>query len=252
MERARTYAMPDSKHEPPQPSMRELLKYSYFPPADQADEAGLLAAGGFLNPDWLLDAYIHGIFPWPSEEFEPMLWWSVPERSILEFDRFHISRRLRQTLRSGRFQVTLDRAFRQVISYCASVPRPHEEGTWIRPDMVEAYCEFHRAGYAHSLEVWHHNELAGGIYGVAIGGFFAGESMFHLQTDASKVALAWLVRHLQAQGFTLFDVQIENPHTAQFHLTTISREEYIQRLEAAVLQEGVSFGTEIQWKREWF
>ena len=232
------------------PPHRRFSAESFFPPVDQADDEGLLAVGGSLRPNWLRDAYAHGIFPWPCEGYP--LWFSPPERALIEFDHFHISRRLRQTLRSGRFQVTLDQAFRQVVKHCATVPRADEDGTWITRDIQQAYALFHETGDAHSLEVWREGRLVGGIYGVAMGAYFAGESKFHLETDASKVALAWLVRHLQTQGFRLFDVQLENTHLRQFHLTLLPREAFLEKLRDAIAVPGVAFGKEIHWRREDF
>ncbi|MDO4584269.1 MAG: leucyl/phenylalanyl-tRNA--protein transferase [Planctomycetia bacterium] len=225
-------------------------KKSRFPNPSQADRDGFLCYGGCLEPQWLLDAYSHGIFPWPDGEDMPILWFSPHVRTIIEFDRFHISRRLRQTLRSSRFQITLDQAFPHVIRHCATVPR-ERSGTWITEKMIQAYIRLAELGIAHSLEVWQENALVGGIYGVSIGGFFAGESKFHLVRDASKVALAWLVRHLQTRGYQLFDVQLENSHLSQFHLTTISQKEYCQRL-SRIIHMPVEFGNEIIWKRELF
>lgn len=225
-------------------------KKSHFPDPSLANRNGFLYRGGCLEPDWLLDAYRHGIFPWPDEYGFTIPWYSPLLRTLIEFDRFHISRRLRQTLRSNRFQITLDQAFPQVIRYCATVPR-HNSGTWITENMIQAYTRLAQMGIAHSLEVWQENRLVGGIYGVSIGAFFAGESKFHLVRDASKVALAWLVRHLQTRGYQLFDVQLENSHLTQFHLTTISQKEYLRRLSQAVTLP-VDFGSEITWKREFF
>src|SRR5262249_39698042 len=148
-----------------------------------------VAVGGDLSTERLLRAYRTGIFPWYSEA-EPICWWSPDPRGIFELDRIHISRRLVRTVRSGRFQLTIDRDFGGVIQGCA-MGRP--EGTWIPPDMADAYERLHRLGWAHSIEAWHENELAGGLYGVAIGGFFAGESMFSRRRDASKVAFVHLV-----------------------------------------------------------
>lgn len=230
-----------------------LKKRSHFPHPSTADEDGLLAMGGRLDVDWLLDAYSHGIFPWPvDEENIPLLWFSPHIRTIIEPETFHISHRLRQTLRSGKFRITVDRAFRDVVTNCATQVRAHETGTWIIPEIIEGYTRFHEAGYAHSLEVWHDDALVGGIYGVGIGAAFAGESKFHLETDASKVALAWLVRHLQSRGYRLFDVQMENDHLKQFHLTQIPQAAYLSRLSEAITHNEVTFGTEPAWCREDF
>lgn len=234
------------------PELAFFLTHTRFPDPSEADEDGLLAAGGSLEQDCLLDAYVHGIFPWPmSEPDVPMLWFSPHERALIEPESFHISRRLRQTLRSGRFEVTIDRAFRDVIQNCASVCRPNESGTWITPEIIEGFCAFHEAGFAHSVEVWRDGRLVGGLYGEAIGSYFAGESKFHLETDASKVALAWLVRHLQTLGFTLIDVQVANSHTEQFHLNIVPQRVFLSRLAAAIRVPN-RFRTEIAWKKEDF
>src|SRR5438128_1289610 len=164
-----------------------------------ADEYGLVAVGGDLSPARLLEAYRRGIFPWYDEQ-TPILWWSPDPRAVFELDRFHVSRRLRRTLLSGQFTITVNRDFGAVIRACADRPG---EGTWITPDMIDAYERLHRLGFAHSLEVWQGPELAGGIYGVALGGLFAGESMFTRLRDGSKVALVRLVEHLRRRGYQL-------------------------------------------------
>jgi leucyl/phenylalanyl-tRNA--protein transferase len=201
-----------------------------FPPVDEADDEGLLAIGGDLSPERLLLAYRSGIFPW-FEEGLPVLWWSPDPRAIIELDELHVSRRLTRTLKGNRFRLTLDHAFERVMRGCAEA---RVEGTWITESMIEAYCKLHELGHAHSVEVWQDGELAGGIYGVSIGGFFAGESMFYHRRDASKVALVHLVGLLRNCGFRLFDVQILNEHTARFGGKEISRDEYLRRLRAAI------------------
>jgi leucyl/phenylalanyl-tRNA--protein transferase len=201
-----------------------------------ADEQGLVAIGGDLRPERLLAAYSRGIFPW-YDETTPILWWSPDPRAIFELDRFHVPRRLQRTIRSGKFTVTVNRDFAAVIRGCAERPG---EGTWITPEMIAAYERLHRMGYAHSLETWQGEVLAGGIYGVALGGFFAGESMFHRVRDASKVALAALVQRLRERGFQLFDIQLRTDHTARLGAIEIPRSEYLKRLKKA-LQCPVSF-----------
>jgi len=229
------------------------LDRSRFPDPRDSNEEGMLAAGGIVDPDWLLDAYVHGIFPWPIDiPNVPMVWFSPHERALIEPETFHISHRLRQTLRSGKFDVTIDRAFRQVITNCATVERPDEDGTWITDEIIRGFCAFHAAGFAHSVEVWHDGRLVGGLYGEALGSYFAGESKFHYETDASKVALAWLVRHLQTLGFTLIDVQVANSHTEQFHLNIVPQEEFLARLRVAVQNQNVHFSPNISWKKEDF
>jgi leucyl/phenylalanyl-tRNA--protein transferase len=203
-----------------------------FDPA-LADEYGLVAVGGDLGPARLLDAYCRGVFPWYDEE-TPILWWSPDPRAIFELDRFHVSRRLRRTIRSGRFAVTVNRDFGGVIRACAVRPG---EGTWITPEMVEAYERLHRLGFAHSVEAWCGDVLGGGVYGVAVGGFFAGESMFARERDASKVALAALVDRLRERGFTLFDTQFVTEHTRRLGAVEVPRAEYLARLREALARE---------------
>jgi leucyl/phenylalanyl-tRNA---protein transferase len=195
-----------------------------------ADATGLVAMGGDLSPNRLLEAYRRGIFPWYDESL-PICWWSPDPRAIFELDHFHISRRLSRTRRSGRFQITVDRAFSEVIRGCADRP---EQGTWITCEMIDAYEALHRLGQAHSVEVWSDGALAGGIYGVALGGFFAGESMFSQARDASKVALIHLIDRLRERGFQLFDIQFLNDHTARLGAIEIPRREYLARLREAL------------------
>ena len=201
-----------------------------------ADEYGIVAVGGDLSPERLLTAYRRGVFPW-YDATTPILWWSPDPRAIFEIGGLHISRRLTRTIRSGKFQVTIDRDFAGVIRGCADRPG---DGNWITPDMLAAYETLHRLGYAHSVETWRDGILAGGIYGVAINGFFAGESMFSRVSDASKVALAFLMEHLQSRGFLLFDIQFLNPHTQRMGATEIPRDDYLRRLGQA-LRSSASF-----------
>lgn len=202
-----------------------------FPPPETADEDGLLAVGGELSPHWLLAAYYRGIFPWPVQHRGKMwlAWFSPDPRAVIDLDELHVSRRLARTLRSGRFTVTENSAFEQVIAHCA-VGRERNGGTWITPEMIQAYTQLHQAGHAHSVEVWREDRLAGGIYGVSLGGLFAGESMFHLERDASKVALAELVARLRERGFGLLDVQMRTDHLASMGAKEIPRREFLRRL----------------------
>jgi len=202
----------------------------FFLPPDEIDAQGLAAVGGDLSPERLLEAYCRGIFPCYHAD-EPILWWLPDPRAIFELDGLYVSRRLARTLRSGRFSVTFNQAFAGVLAGCAE--RAAEE-TWLHGPMREAYQELHRLGHAHSIEVWHDGVLAGGLYGVAIAGLFAGESMFSRVRDASKVALFHLMEHLRQRGFQLFDVQILNPHTASLGAVEIPRAEYLARLRRAL------------------
>jgi leucyl/phenylalanyl-tRNA--protein transferase len=209
----------------------------FFLDPERADADGLVAVGGDLSPRLLLYAYRRGIFPW-FDEASPILWWSPDPRAIFELDGLHITRRLARTVRSGKFTATVDRAFGEVIRGCAHRP---SDGVWITPNMIDAYTRLHEMGHAHSIEVWHDGQLAGGVYGVAIGGLFAGESMFTRIRDASKVALVHLMERLRERGYQLFDVQFVNEHTARLGAIEIPRREYLRRLRMAVACD-VSFG----------
>lgn len=201
---------------------------------EHADEHGLVAVGGDLRPATLLRAYRSGIFPWFNEG-DPILWWSPDPRAIFELDRFYISRRLIRTIRADKFRMTINQAFADVMRGCAD-----RADTWITAGMIDAYRRLHELGHAHSIEAWVGDELAGGVYGVAIGGFFAGESMFHRVSDASKVALAYLVEYLKIRGFTLFDTQVVTEVTAAFGAVEVPRSDYLARLPIA-LERQVTF-----------
>ena len=190
---------------------------------------GLVRIGGDLEPATLLEAYCTGVFPWFDEDC-PICWWSPDPRAIFELDQFHISHRLARTLRSGKFTVTINQAFGDVIRGCAE----RDEGTWLTQAMIDAYERLHRFGVAHSIEAWQDGKLGGGLYGVALGGLFAGESMFHRVTDASKVALTFTVKHLTERGFRLFDTQFLTEHTARLGAVEIPRREYLERLQQAL------------------
>ena len=193
---------------------------------------GLVAVGGGLSVDRLVEAYSKGLFPWSAD---PVTWWSPNPRAVFDLEQApRASRRLRQKLRQGRLRVTRNQAFRAVIAACAQ-PRPDQpESSWIGRKLIDAYDDFHRAGYAHSVEVWLESRLVGGIYGVAIGGAFAGESMFYRETDASKVALVSLADHLRDRGFVLFDAQVANPFTLQMGAEEIPREAFLLQLRGAL------------------
>src|SRR5262245_37861379 len=199
-----------------------------FPDPDDADDEGLLAIGGDLSPERLLHAYERGIFPWYDEGVPP-LWWSPNPRAVVDLDSLHVSRSLRRVLVQRRFEVTWNRAFELVMRACGD----REAGTWILPEMIDAYVELHRLGHAHSIEVWSDGELSGGLYGVQRGGLFAAESMFHRRTDASKVALAHAVTSLFGAGFELFDVQLMTSHLESMGAYAIPRSEYLLRAHQA-------------------
>jgi len=209
----------------------------WFPDPRTADTTGpypgLVAIGGDLSVPRLLLAYRSGMFPWTDD---PITWWSPDPRAIFELDQFHLPRSLARVIRKGVFQITRDRAFRKVIEGCAA-PAPGRRTTWISSQFLEAYTRLHEEGHAHSVECWQGEELAGGIYGLAIGGFFAGESMFHRVNDASKVALYCLVQHLRDRGFVLVDIQMLTPITRQLGAITISRDDYLKRLSEAVARQ---------------
>jgi len=201
-----------------------------FPDHRSANREGLLALGGDLSVPRLLLAYRSGIFPWTDD---PLTWWSPDPRAIFEINSFRPPKRLESKLRQHPFDLTIDRDFVAVINACAD-PAPGRESTWITARFIEAYSELHRQGHAHSVEVWHKGSLVGGIYGIAIQGFFAGESMFHRETDASKIALCHLMEHLRAQKFELFDTQVLSPLTARLGAIEIRRRDYLERLKSAL------------------
>jgi leucyl/phenylalanyl-tRNA--protein transferase len=205
-----------------------------FPPVSKALKSpnGLLCAGGDLSPGRIVDAYSHGIFPWYSEG-DPILWWSPDPRMVLFPDELKVSRSLKKSVAREVFETRYDTAFRDVIEACAA-PRDGQAGTWIVPEMVEAYVRLHELGFAHSVESWLDGELVGGLYGVAIGGLFAGESMFHRTTDASKVALVGLVSMLDPHPDTLLDVQWATPHLCSLGVVEVGRGTYLRRLSRAV------------------
>lgn len=197
-----------------------------FPDPETADAEGLVAVGGDLCPERLMAAYGSGVFPWYDRGVPP-LWWSPDPRGVLQVEDLHISRRLARRLRRGEFRLTWNRAFSEVMVECS---RDRSDGTWILPDMVQAYSRLHAIGKAHSLEVWERDELVGGIYGVQCGGLFAAESMFHRVSDASKVALVVLVRSLFPAGIELFDVQFVTPHLASMGATSWPRRRYLDEV----------------------
>lgn len=204
-----------------------------FPPVHRALEEpnGLLCAGGTLSPPTLLEAYRHGIFPW-FEDDQPVLWWSPDPRMILRVEDFTPSRSLRKTLKRETFEFKLDAQFKQVMRCCAA-PRGHENGTWITPDMLAAYAQLHEMGYAHSMEAYRDGELVGGLYGVAIGRQFFGESMFSRADNASKAALTVLIAQLKRWAFEIIDCQVTNPHLVSLGAEEISRAAFVRQITQA-------------------
>tara|TARA_E500000331_G_scaffold7676_2_gene7393 strand:+ start:761 stop:1456 length:696 start_codon:yes stop_codon:yes gene_type:complete len=212
--------------------MASLPRTYTFPPLEAASPEGLLAVGGDLNPDRLLSAYRQGVFPWFSDG-QPILWWSPNPRAILYPADLHISRSLRKSLRTQGFEVTADRAFDDVIQRCAE-SRNAREGTWITSGMQEAYCTLHRMGYAHSVETWRNGQLVGGLYGLAIGKAFFGESMFSQITDASKTALVALSVSLTASGYHFIDCQVVSEHLNSLGAKAVPRYRFSSELKQAV------------------
>ncbi len=219
-------------------------------PPELADPDGFAGVGGDLSPNTLLQAYAEGVFPWFNEG-DPILWWSPHPRAIIEladvpltngtpgYGGLHVSHRLARTIRSGKFRVTINQCFETVMRACGE---NRDGGTWVTTDMLQAYTAMHRHGHAHSIETWVGEQLAGGVYGLAIGGLFAAESMFYRVSDGSKVALAALVTRLRERRFALLDVQMKTTHTTRMGASNISRTEYLRRLRAAVALTGMSFG----------
>ena len=205
-----------------------------FPPVERASPEGLLAVGGDLRPERLLEAYRHGIFPWYNVG-QPILWWSPDPRAVLLPSKLHVSRSLQRTIRHSPFPMTLDTCFRAVMEGCAG-PRPQypDGGTWITPAMIEAYTRLYELGYAHSVEAWQAGRLVGGLYGIALGGAFFAESMFTSVDNASKAALIALVRQLKAWDFRIIDCQQSSPHIMRFGAENIPRHDFISRLSEAV------------------
>jgi leucyl/phenylalanyl-tRNA--protein transferase len=193
---------------------------------------GLLAVGGDLSPERLLLAYRMGIFPWYSEDC-PILWWSPNPRLILRPERFHISKSLQKVIKRGVFTVTMDHAFRAVVTACAQKPRPGQDGTWIMPEMIDAYCRLHEQGHAHSVEAWQEGALVGGLYGLHVGRCFFGESMFSDTPDASKVALAALVERVTGWDDGFIDCQLPTPHLKRLGAEAVGRKTFLKMLKKA-------------------
>ncbi|MFQ5345013.1 MAG: leucyl/phenylalanyl-tRNA--protein transferase [Mariprofundus sp.] len=204
-----------------------------FPDPSQADENGLLAAGGDLEPETLLAAYANGIFPWYAED-QPVLWWSPDPRMVLFPAEFHCSKRLARRMRQNLYSVSFDDAFDDVIRLCAEIPRKGEHGTWILPEMMEAYQRMHRLGHAHSVEVRENGDLVGGLYGILHHDVFFAESMFSLKTDASKIALATLCERALKSGWKLIDCQFHTAHLQSLGAGEISRDQFLNMIRTAV------------------
>lgn len=212
-----------------------------FPDPAEAEGDGLLAVGGDLSPERLLEAYARGIFPWFNEG-DPLLWWSPPRRALWLPGDFRPSANLRRNLRRAGYEIRVDTAFAQVMEGCASAPRTGQGGTWISADFIAAYTELHRRGYAHSFEAWKDGALAGGLYGVSLGAAFFGESMFSRAPDASRAAFAALVETVFGWGFHFIDGQLENPHLTRLGARVVDRTEYLARMQEA-LREGTRIGS---------
>ncbi len=206
-----------------------------FPPVEMAEPDGLLMLGGETSAEWMLEGYRRGVFLWPIcfGRKQMTAWFAPDPRAIIEFDGLHVARSLRRRLHKGGFEVRYDTAFREVVDQC-SMPRGASDGIWITASMKAAYQDLFHRGFAHSVETWRDNHLVGGVFGVALNGLFAAESMFFRETDASKVALVHLVDRLRERGFTLMDIQVWSPHTGRMGAIEIGRKEYQQRLSAAL------------------
>ena len=215
-----------------------------LPNPEDGDERGLVAVGGDLRPDRLLDGYRRGIFPWYSEGL-PILWHSPDPRFVLEPAALRVNRSLAKNLRRDVYRLTFDQAFSEVIRHCAAVPRPGQDGTWITRDMIAAYERLHALGHAHSIEAWRADELVGGVYGVAVGHLFCGESMFALAPDASKIAFVHLVRKLQSWGCALIDCQVHTEHLERFGAVDWPRPRFLARI--AELRDRPPMGPAGSW-----
>jgi leucyl/phenylalanyl-tRNA--protein transferase len=206
----------------------------WFPPVESGRNSGLLAAGGDLAWERLVLAYTQGIFPWYNAD-TPILWWSPDPRCVLFPQEFHISRSLRKQLKKAIYSITFNQDFGSVIRHCAEVPRPGQRGTWLMPEMIQAYEDLHKRGFAMSVEAWDNGVLAGGLYGVMLGKVFFGESMFHVRPNASKVALAVLIESMRRQGMVLLDCQQTTPHMLAMGAREISRQDFCKFLAENVM-----------------
>ncbi len=200
-------------------------------PDPRSSRSDVIALGDDLSPELLLDAYEHGIFPWPTEGI-PLPWFSPRRRAILDFDNLHLSRSLERTVKRAPFDFTIDKDFGAVIRACAAAPRSGQDGTWIYPEIIEAYTELHRLNRAHSVEAWEMGVLVGGVYGVDAGGVFVGESMFHTRSSASLLALVHLIEHLRVRGSDWIDIQVLTPHMKALGARLVPRSRFLDRLHA--------------------
>lgn len=210
-----------------------LTKELYFPPVSEASPEGILAVGGDLSTERLLLAYKNGIFPWFDDD-EPILWWSPPERMVVNPREYKVAKSLRNIINRNIFKVTFDTAFEEVITNCQSIKRRGQKGTWITDSMLEAYLRLHQIGVAKSVEVWQDNQMVGGLYGVDLGKVFCGESMFSLVSNASKVAFVMLIQKLKDENYHLLDCQVHNNHLEKLGAFEISRENYIKILKSSL------------------
>jgi leucyl/phenylalanyl-tRNA---protein transferase len=236
-----------ARREAPFPYLTEDIDFPFPSPAN-ADEQGIVCAGGNLSPGLLLSAYRRGIFPWFGED-DPILWWSPDPRFVLFPEELHVSATMRKLLRKRRFRLSLDEDFPAVIRACSSSPRAGQDGTWITEAMIEAYIEMHRLGHAHSAEAWLGERLAGGLYGVALGDVFFGESMFSREDDASKAAFIPLVWRLRDEGFTLVDSQVYTDHLAGLGAREMPRIEYLRLLEARLAGRSATSSRKGDWAK---
>jgi leucyl/phenylalanyl-tRNA--protein transferase len=211
----------------------ELSDELVFPDPSLAEEDGLLAIGGDLSIERLILAYSNGIFPW-YDEGSPILWWALNPRMVLLPENLKVSKSLKQSLKKGEFSITFDKAFEEIINECSRIPRKNQQGTWITDEMKDAYINLHKAGFAHSVECYSNNELVGGLYGVSLGKVFFGESMFHLQTDASKIAFHALMQQLKVWDFQMVDAQMETPLLKNFGAYLVPFEDYREKLYNAL------------------
>lgn len=220
----------------------QLTDKLLFPPPQLAEEDGLLAIGGDLSSERLLEAYSKGIFPWYVES-SPILWWSPDPRLVLFPEELQIPRSLKQVIKKDFFKITTDKAFEDVINNCAHIQRKGSHGTWLTKDMILAYIKLHHLGYAHSVESWHEGELVGGLYGVALGGVFFGESMFTKMSNASKVAFVKTVQRLKSQGYIIIDCQVVTKHLMNMGARTIPRSQFLRILKIALKKQTEKWGS---------